>query len=46
MPEIAYCKVGTHRRVNVNSLLEYRRRDDARRAQAAGELSALTEELE
>jgi excisionase family DNA binding protein len=43
--EIAYRKVGTHRRVHVNSLLDYRRRDDARRAQAADELSALTQEM-
>jgi excisionase family DNA binding protein len=41
--EIAYRKVGTHRRVQVKSLLDYRRHDDARRAQAADELSALTQ---
>jgi excisionase family DNA binding protein len=43
--EIAYRKVGTHRRVLAQSLLDYRHRDDARRAQAADELSALTQEM-
>lgn len=43
--EIAYRKVGTHRRVRADSLLEYMRRDDQRRREAADELSAMTREL-
>jgi excisionase family DNA binding protein len=43
--EIAYRKVGTHRRVRAGSLLEYMRRDDQRRREAADELSAMTREL-
>lgn len=43
--EIAYRKVGTHRRVRAASLLEYMRRDDQRRREAADELSAMTREL-
>ncbi|WDZ91412.1 helix-turn-helix domain-containing protein [Nocardiopsis sp. HUAS JQ3] len=43
--EIAYRKVGTHRRVRADSLLEYIGRDDQRRREAADELSAMTREL-
>ncbi|MGI8313425.1 helix-turn-helix domain-containing protein [Saccharopolyspora hattusasensis] len=43
--EIDYRKVGTHRRVKVESLLEYMRRDDQRRREAADELTSLTDEL-
>ena len=43
--EIAHRKVGTHRRVPAGSLLEYKRRDDARRRDAADELSVLTQEM-
>ncbi|GAB2480986.1 helix-turn-helix domain-containing protein [Nocardiopsis aegyptia] len=43
--EIAYRKVGTHRRVRADSLMEYMRADDQRRREAADELSAMTREL-
>ncbi|MEU6265908.1 helix-turn-helix domain-containing protein [Saccharopolyspora shandongensis] len=43
--EIEHRKVGTHRRVKVESLLEYMRRDDQRRREAADELTDLTQEL-
>ncbi|GAA1092362.1 helix-turn-helix domain-containing protein [Nocardiopsis composta] len=43
--EIEYRMVGTHRRVRVDSLLDYKRRDDQRRRGAADELSAMTREL-
>ncbi|MFE3453679.1 helix-turn-helix domain-containing protein [Nonomuraea sp. NPDC059194] len=43
--EIDYRLVGTHRRVRVDSLLDYKRRDDLRRREAADELSAMTQEL-
>jgi excisionase family DNA binding protein len=43
--EIAYRKVGTHRRVTVSSLLDYMRRDDQQRRGKADELSALTQEM-
>lgn len=42
--EIDYRRVGKHRRVRASSLLDYLRRDDQRRRQAADELSALTQE--
>lgn len=42
--EIAYRTVGSHRRVRADFLLEYMRRDDRRRREAAGELSAMTRE--
>lgn len=42
--EIDYRKVGTHRRVRAASLLEYMRRDDRRRREAADELSAMNRE--
>ena len=43
--EIVYRKVGTHRRVQASSLLDYQRRDDQRRREAADELAALTQEM-
>ncbi|HST63767.1 MAG TPA: helix-turn-helix domain-containing protein [Mycobacteriales bacterium] len=43
--EIDFRKVGSHRRVPMQSLLSYRRRDDARRREAADILSAETREL-
>jgi excisionase family DNA binding protein len=43
--EIDYRMVGTHRRVKVESLLEYMRRDDQRRRAAADELTSLSQEL-
>jgi excisionase family DNA binding protein len=43
--EIDYRKVGKHRRVRAASLLDYMRRDDHRRREAADELSALTQEI-
>jgi excisionase family DNA binding protein len=43
--EIDYRKVGSHRRVRIESLLSYRRRDDDSRREAADALSAETREL-
>lgn len=43
--EIKYRMVGSHRRVDLPSLLDYKRRDDARTLRAANELSALDEEF-
>jgi excisionase family DNA binding protein len=43
--EIEYHRVGTHRRITASSLLDYRRRDDARRRGVADELTALSQEL-
>ena len=43
--EIEYRKVGAHRRVQAGSLLEYKRKDDARRREAADELTELTQEM-
>lgn len=43
--EIAYRKVGTHRRVPAGALLEYKRVDDARRRAAADDLTALTQDM-
>ena len=44
--EIGYRKVGTHRRVVAGSLIEYKRRDDARRRVAADDLARLNQEME
>lgn len=43
--DIPYRLVGKHRRVTHEALQNYKRRDDARRRQAADELSALGQEL-
>lgn len=43
--QIRYRMVGSHRRVVLRSLLEYKRADDARTLRAANELTALDEEL-
>ncbi|WP_322780748.1 excisionase family DNA-binding protein [Frankia sp. Cas4] len=43
--EIAYRKVGTHRRVPAGSLLEYKHRDDARRRATADELTTLAQDM-
>ena len=43
--EIGFRKVGSHRRVRMQSLMDYKRQDDARRRTAADELSAETREL-
>jgi hypothetical protein len=37
--------VGTHRRIKAASLVEYQRRDDARRRSIADELTGLSQEL-
>jgi excisionase family DNA binding protein len=42
---IRYRMVGSHRRVDLRSLLDYKRADDARTMHAANELTALDEEL-
>lgn len=43
--EIEYRRVGAHRRIKAASLLDYLRKDDKRRRDAADQLSALTQEL-
>ncbi|GAA3118425.1 excisionase family DNA binding protein [Kribbella aluminosa] len=42
---IEYRKVGKHRRVRVDSLLDYKRKDDSERRQAADELTELNREM-
>ncbi len=44
--EIQFRKVGTHRRVYVESLLDYQRRDGAQRLDAADELSKLSQDMD
>ena len=44
--EIEYKLVGRHRRIQFNDLVEYIRRDDLKRKQAADELTRMDEELE
>lgn len=43
--EIEYRTVGTHRRVSAAAVLDYRRRDDQKRRQAADELTQLGQAL-
>ncbi len=43
--EIAYRKVGAHRLVLAESLLEYKHLDDARRRAAADELTTLAQDM-
>lgn len=43
--EIDYRKVGTHRRIKAQSLIEYQRQDDQKRRAAADELTALDQEM-
>lgn len=43
--EIEYRNVGTHRRIKASSLMEYKRRDDQRRREAAEELTQLGQEM-
>lgn len=43
--KIAYRKVGKHRRVRVDSLLEYKRKDDHERRAAADDLSELNQDM-
>jgi excisionase family DNA binding protein len=43
--EIPFEKVGTHRRVAFGELMDYKRRDDQERRQAADELTELGQEL-
>lgn len=43
--EIEHHRVGSHRRIPAASLLDYKRRDDARRRGIADELTALSQEL-
>jgi excisionase family DNA binding protein len=44
--EIEFHKVGTHRRIMAVSLIEYQRRDDARRRAVADDLTELSQELD
>jgi excisionase family DNA binding protein len=43
--EIPYRKVGRHRRITLQDVMEYRRRDELQRRAAADELADLSEEL-
>ncbi|MFG1814872.1 helix-turn-helix domain-containing protein [Kribbella sp. NPDC049174] len=43
--EIGYRKVGKHRRVRADSLMDYKRRDDHARREAADELTDLNREM-
>jgi len=43
--EIPFRKVGRHRRIRFEDLMDYRRRDDLERRGAADDLAAISEEL-
>jgi excisionase family DNA binding protein len=43
--QIPYTMVGTHRRIRVEDLMEYKRQRDSQRRQALGELAAFSQEL-
>lgn len=43
--EIDYRTIGTHRRITASSLLEYKRKDDQRRREAADELTQLGQDM-
>ena len=43
---IEFRKVGTHRRVKAESLLDYKRRDDAERRDAADELTQMSQDMD
>lgn len=43
--KIDYRTVGTHRRIQASSLMDYKRRDDAKRRKAADELSSMTRNM-
>ncbi len=43
--QIPYTMVGTHRRIRVEDLMEYKRLRDSQRRQALGELAAFSQEL-
>jgi excisionase family DNA binding protein len=43
--EIEYRKVGTHRRVRADSLMDYKRKDDQERREVADELTELNREM-
>ncbi len=40
------CKVGRHRRIRLEDLMAYKKRDDAAREQALAELAALSQGLD
>jgi excisionase family DNA binding protein len=42
--QISFRKVGRHRRITFEALMDYKRRDDAKRRAAADELTVLSEE--
>lgn len=44
--QVPFRKVGRHRRITFEALMEYKRRDDAQRRVAADDLAALSEELD
>ncbi|HEY3953401.1 MAG TPA: helix-turn-helix domain-containing protein [Streptosporangiaceae bacterium] len=44
--QIPFRKVGRHRRITFDALVEYKRRDDLKRRTAADELARLSEELD
>jgi excisionase family DNA binding protein len=44
--QIPFRRVGRHRRITVEAIMEYKRRDDAGRRSAADDLTSLSEELD